>query len=223
MERFNLKATKLYIGLSVMTAFFFAAQLLVNPPQMQKRSDYIAPPVELKYLNAGFSATVADSFWLRAIQDFDHCDHPLNAQECKGKSWLFSVVNLTVELDKLFLEAYYYGALALTILVSDYEGAGIIFDKGVAQFKNDWALHYAAGYHALFEEKNKLKASKLYLAAVNNGAPAWVRLMAGRLATEGGDEASAREILDQLIGMQSDPDWIEKLRKKIHDMDKSRH
>lgn len=203
-----------------MTALFFALQLQMKTPQLQKRSDYITPPIELKYLNAGFSASAADSFWLRAVQDFDHCDQPLNESECKGKSWLFDVVNLTVELDAKFREAYYYGALALTILISDYDGATVIFDKGVAHFKNYWPLLYAAGYHADFEEKNKLKASKLYLAAVNNGAPDWVRLSAGRLASEGGDQVSAKEILEQLIDIQSDPLWIAKLRKKIEEMDK---
>lgn len=198
---------------------FLGMQLIFTKPQVLERMQYIPPPIEIKYLNAGFSSAAADSFWLRAVQDFDHCDQPVNARECKGKSWLFSVVNLTVELDNRFLEAYYYGALALTILISDYEGASVIFDKGVAHFQRDWPLLYAAGYHALFEEKNSLKASRLYLAAVDNGAPDWVRLMAGRLASEGGDEDLARQILDQLIGIQSDPIWIEKLRKKMAEME----
>lgn len=125
---------------------------------------------------------------------------------------------MTVELDKNFTEAYYYGALALSILISDYSGATIIFDKGVRLFNKNWPLLYAAGYHALLEEKDKLKASNLYLAAVENGAPEWVRLMAGRLASEGGNNQLAKEILQELIKFEANPLWIEKLRKKIDKM-----
>lgn len=215
-----------YIGIEkrllFLATFFFIFQNQLARPKATNREDYIAPPIEIKYLTAGFSPQVADSFWLRAIQDMDHCDQPINAYRCRGKSWLFNVINLAVELDNKFKEAYFYGALALTILISDFEGASIIFDKGVEVFNKDWNLLYAAGYHALFEEKNKLKASKLYLAAVNNGAPDWVRLMAGRLASEGGNSQLATEILQQLIDLETDPQWIKKLRSKIEHKESSK-
>lgn len=199
----------------LLAAMFFLAQYQFNNPVLQSRSDYIAPPIELKYLNAGFSPQASDLFWLRALQDMEYCDQPLNERECKGKSWLFNMINLTVELDPKFKEAYYYGALALTILISDYAGASIIFDKGVNNFNKDWQLLYAAGYHALFEEKNKLKASKLFRVASENGAPSWLLLSAGRLAGEGGDIETAKVILQQLIDYEAAPAWVEKLRKKI--------
>lgn len=202
-----------------LAVFFFAIQSQLTKPKSLNRSDYITPPIEIKYITAGFSIQLADSFWLRAIQDIDYCDQILSELECVGKSWLFNVINLTVELDNKFKEAYYYGALALTILVNDYAGASIIFDKGTENFNKDWPLLYAAGYHALFEEKNKLKASKLYLAAVDNGAPDWVRLMAGRLASEGGNNLLANKILQELVKLETDPIWINKLRKKIEQME----
>jgi len=204
-----------YIKPLLLVALFFIAQAQFLKPALLNRTDYIAPPIELKYLNAGFSTQASDSFWIRAVQDMDHCDQPINERECTGKSWLFNVVNLTVELDQKFKEAYYYGALALTILISDYAGASVIFDKGVEIFNKEWQLLYAAGYHALFEEKNKLKASKRFLAAAENGAPSWLRLSAGRLASEGGDNDTAKVILQQLIENESDPQWIDKLKKKI--------
>lgn len=217
---FNLEWTKK--KLLLLAAFFFGLQNFLSAPSSWNRKDYIAPPIEIKYLSTGFSVQLADSFWLRAIQDMDYCDQALNERECVGKSWLFDVINLTVELDNKFKEAYYYGALALTVLVNDFDGASIIFDKGTKNFNKDWRLLYAAGYHALFEEKNKLKASKLYLAAVENGAPDWVRLMAGRLASEGGNNLLASEILQDLVKLESDPIWIDKLRKKIEKFERSK-
>ncbi len=217
---FNIRNIELRLLLTV--AFFFVIQNQLTKPQILNREDYITPPIEIKYLTAGFSPQVADSFWLRAVQDMDHCDNPINERECHGKSWLFNVINLTVELDNKFKDAYYYGGLALTILISDYEGATIIFDKGVANFSKDWPLLYAAGYHALYEEKNSLKASKLYLAAADNGAPAWLRLTAGRLASEGGDDLSSKIILQQLIKNESDPVWIKKLQSKIREKESTK-
>lgn len=196
-------------------AIFFIFQVLLNKPYMHAKTDYITPPIELKYLNAGFSKQSSDSYWLRAVQDMDYCDQQISENICRGKSWLFNIINLTVELDKNFAEAYYYGALALTIIVNDFAGASVIFDKGVAVFNKEWPLLYAAAYHALFEEKDKKKASQLYYQAVENGAPDWVRLTAGRLASESGDNETARIILSQLIERESDPRWIEKLKKKI--------
>lgn len=205
----------------VLALLFFVMQLFFTAPLMEKRTDYIAPPLELKYLNAGYNVAVADSFWLRAVQDFDFCSKPLNDSECSGKSWLFHTLNLVVELDNRFLEAFYYGALSLTVIISDYAGASVILDKAVIAFPKHWSILYTAAYHAYFHEKDKLKASRLYLDASNNGAPDWVRLTAGRLAGEGGDLAKARDILQQLIDHAVDPAWVEILRKKIEALDKS--
>ncbi len=216
-----LARIKSQLVLTCFAVLFFSTQALFDIPSVQTRKDYIAPPIEIKYLTNGFATQASDSFWLRAIQDMDYCEQPINEKECSGQSWLFSVINMTVELDKNFTEAYYYGALALSILISDYSGASIIFDKGVRLFNKNWPLLYAAGYHALLEEKNKLKASNLYLAAVENGAPDWVRLMAGRLASEGGNNKLAKEILQELIKFEANSLWIEKLRKKIDKMEVS--
>lgn len=206
----------------LLALIFFVAQMFFTAPIDLKRTDYIAPPLELKYLNAGFNVSVADSFYLRAIQDFDFCSQPLNDTECKGNSWLFHILNLVVELDNKFLEAFYYGSLALTVIISDYSGASVILDKAVANFGKNWTILYTAAYHAFFHEKDKLKASRLYLAASNNGAPDWVRLTAGRLAGEGGDLVQARDILQQLIDHAVDPAWVEILKKKIEMLEKGK-
>jgi len=201
-------------------AIFFLIQLFFPRPALENEAAYLAPPIELKYISGGFNNQIADGFWMRSIQDTEYCDKPVNQRSCGGKSWFFSVVNLTVELDPMFAEAYYYGGLSLSTIIKDNEGASIIFDKGVAHFKREWPMLYAAAYHALFEEKDKLKASRLYLAAANFGAPAWVRLSAGRLAVESGNSDAAAEILHHLIELESDPRWISRLKEKLKDIEK---
>ena len=210
-----VKSIDTFYLLFLVSALILCASSLLIKPKIILRSDYLAPPEVLKNLSAGLKTQAADSFWLRAVQDFDFCDQPINERECKGQSWLYLVVDTVVGLDSKFLDAYFYGGLALTIMVNDFEGATKIFDKGVKEFPDDWHLSYIAAYHALYEEKDKLKASKLYLSASENGAPSWTRVLAGSLAVEGGDEAFSRMILEQMIVTSQEPVLVERLKKKL--------
>lgn len=205
----------LIISIACLTTGFF-----IDTSKPESRTAYIAPPLEVKYLTGGFKHQASDSFWLRAVQDMDFCEQKINKTECVGGSWLFKVIDLVVELDDRFKEAYYYGALALTIIISDYKGASVIFDKGTSVFPKSWPLLYAAAYHAAFEEKNHLKASRLYFVAAENGAPAWVKSLAGSMAVKAGDVETAIKILQNMIKIESDPKWIAKLEKKILELRK---
>lgn len=160
---------------------------------------------------------MSDSFWLRAIQDFEFCDSPINEKECHGKSWLFQIIDTVINLDRTFFDAHYYGGLALTVMVNDFEGASVIFDKGVKQFPDNWPLLYAAGYHALIEEKNKVKAARLYYQAGIKGAPDWVAMMAGKLAADGGDVDYAKQVLDGMIEMNQKAAYIDRLKEKLEE------
>lgn len=202
--------------LSFISAFFFLLTLFVAKPEMPKRTDYLPPPVAIKNMTVGFSVALADSFWLRSVQDFDYCENKIKDNECQGKSWLFQTLNLTTELDpRIAASQYQVAGLALTVIISDYAGASVIFDKGVMQHPESWQLTYAAAYHALFEEKDKLKASRLYKLAGEHGAPSWVMATAGRLAAEGGSVVDAERILRGLIESNSDPKVIRQLTEKL--------
>lgn len=204
-----------YWSFFLLSILFFVLQILFISPVPIKRSDYLPPPIVVSYMSAGFKIQLSDSFWLRALQDFDFCDQKINQTECHGKSWLFQVLDLATDLDLKFKEAFFYGGLALTVIISDYEGASKIFDKGVAQFPTEWELNYAAGYHAMIEEKDNAKAADRYLAAANNGAPSWVRILAGTLAAKGGNTEFAEKVIEQMITMNEDPKYIERLKSKL--------
>jgi hypothetical protein len=208
--KFIFKSVFLFFSLMVLT--FITVK---HRPDFFERQDYVAPPIEIKFLSAGFSKQIADGFWVRALQDFDYCEKSESNKSCRSFGWLFQLINLITELDIYFEEAYYYGALSLSIIVSDHRGASSIFDKGTTVFSNKWRLLYAAGYHALYEEKNSKKASALYLRSADNGAPKWVRLLAGNLAVEANQTEAANKILEELIRLESDPKWIDKLRQKM--------
>jgi len=199
--------------------------ILPSPRIEDIKKSYIAPPKLIEHFNGGFKIQVADSLWIRAIQDFDFCsevkpssEQTLKGQppECVGKSWLFNVLDVATTLDPHFdAGVYQSGGLALTVIISDYAGASVIFDRGTRLYPTSWTLLYSAAYHAHIEEKNKAKAARLYLAAAENGAPSWIKLMAGRLAGEGGDMDYAEQILQTMIETNQDATYIEILKNKL--------
>lgn len=216
MKAISLLPIKLIFG----SALFFCATLMINKPLEKKRSDYIAPPEAIKNMTVGMKYVFSDSLWLRALQDFDYCEQKMNEVECKSKSWLFQTLNLATEIDPVFDPArYQIAGLTLSVVVSDYAGASVIFDKAVAQYPENWQINYSAAYHALYEEKNKTKAAKLYEAAARYGAPAWVYTLAGRLAAEGGELEYSRRILEEMIATNQDEIIINRLKKKITEME----
>ncbi|MGZ6486765.1 MAG: hypothetical protein ACXWQQ_09515 [Pseudobdellovibrio sp.] len=203
-------------------ALFLFLQSFFSKPKEIENTEYFAPPLEVKYLSAGYATQLSDGFWMRAVQDTGYCEAHISEGICKGKSWYFNIINLVVSLDDQFAEAYYYGGLSLSVMIKDIQGASIIFDKATHVFKYDWPMLYLAAYHALFEEKDYLKASALYLRAANNGAPSWVRLSAGKLAASGGNREAAQEILQKLIDKEENPLWIKSLKEKLESEEKSK-
>jgi hypothetical protein len=187
-------------------------------PAMLPPTTYVAPPLSVQYFAGGFKLQWATSLWLRAMGDLDYCENLIKKNECVGKSWLFKIFDLATELDPPYEPVFYQVAeLALTVIVSDYPGASIIFDRGVTQHPDYWQLTYAAAYHSQFEEKDLVKAGKRYSLAAQHGAPIWVGALAGRLATEGGSLELADQILRTMIEMKIDQKYIDRLRKKIEE------
>ena len=202
---------------------FISMAAFLPKPIEPKRSDYLPPPVAVKYLSVGMSYQLADSLWLRALQDFDYCEKKLNEKECFGKSWLFQTLNLATEIDPVFEPLMYRAAgLALTVIISDYAGASVIFDKAVKHYPDNWNVTYVAAYHAWYEEKNKMKAARLYEQAAKTGAPNWVYALAGRLAKDDGEDEYSQKILETMIATNQDEKIIKRLRDKIFEVEASR-
>ena len=83
-------------------------------------------------------------------------------------------------------------------------------------------MAYAAAYHALYEEKNKTKAARLYEKAAQNGAPAWVFSLAGRIAMDNGEDQYSKQILEGMIASNLDEKIIKRLKDKIADIESQR-
>ena len=212
----NLKFLKspLFVGLFLFGGFFFSGVSLQKQIQAAPR-ELAPPPKGLEHFHFGFRSAMADLFWVRALQDFDYCEEKKSTQLCKGNGWLFQTLDVITTLDSQFRMAYSAGGMALSILISDIEGASKLFDRAVQEFPDDWVLLYKAAYHALYEEKNTEKAADLMLRAARRGAPAWVYSLAGRLYSDAGKSEVAERLLSEMQNSGIDERVQERLRQKL--------
>jgi tetratricopeptide (TPR) repeat protein len=205
-----------FVVLLTLIAALGVSKYKLQRDSAENQRELLAPPASLVHFTFGYRETVADVFWLRAIQDFDYCEKKIRTSECRGKGWLFQTLDLITELSPLFRMAYSAGGMALTILVSDIAGASKFFDKAVGRFPKDWTLLYKAAYHALFEEKDKAKAAGLMERAARNGSPDWVFSLAARLYSEAGRIEVAERLLSQLQTDKTVDDMLaQRMRDKI--------
>lgn len=176
--------------------------------------ELLAPPASIQYFTFGHRDLVADMLWVRSIQDFDYCEKKQTENLCRGNSWLYQMLNVITDLSPDFRMAYSAGAMALTVIISDIEGASKFFDKAVAHFPNDWLILFKAAYQAQYEEKNPAKAASLLERAGQNGAPDWVFALAGRLYSRTGENDLALALARQLEASGGDERIINAIRER---------
>ena len=190
---------------------------------------HLLPPSTLKYFTFGYSELVADTIWLRTIQDFDYCENKIERVRARNEApdwrcdhgWVFHMIDTVTELAPRFRDAYLSGGLFLSILVNDISGATTVFDKGVARFPSDGKINYYAGYHALIEEKNEKKAAGLFEAAVRNGAPAWVAGLAANIYKKEGKLEISKQIIIETLDRSPDPAVADHLKNKLKEIENS--
>lgn len=194
------------------------SQIYASKGLLDRPRDLLSPPPGIEHFAFGYKDVTADFLWIRAIQDFDYCDHQIYKNVCIGKGWLFRMLNAITDLSPNFRMPYATGAVALSVMVSDIEGAARIFDKGVSEFPNDWPILYRAAYHYLYEVKDKKKAADLFIRAGRNGAPQWVFSLAGGLYNESNDRGAAEAVLAEMIKTEVDPTIIKRLQEKLENL-----
>lgn len=213
------------MGPTVFKTKFFLGAALVLLAGLQSQAlkirekgyrDLTPLPAGLHNYSFGQQFALADFAWIRSIQDFDYCENEIRKGQCRNNGWLYQMLEAITLLDPKFKEPYSFGGLALSIIISDIAGASQIFKKGVQQFSTDWVLAYKAAYHALYEEKDNLKAAQMMEAAAKNGAPDWVYSLAGKLYAEGGRKELAIRLYEELRQNPAIPaDVLKKLEERI--------
>ena len=196
----------------------------------------MSPPELIKHMTLGYDESIADSLWIRTIQDFDVCeqkgksalptytdanpppkDQPAITQRearCK-KGWVFRMLNAITEVAPRFVAPWLNGVITLSVVGDDREGAAVLFEKGMPYMRENWMYTYRAAYHFLVELNQPKRASELLLEAGKHGAPYWVNLLAARLMTKEGQIELAESVLRERAENHEDPAQREVFAKRL--------
>jgi len=229
----------IWIGLILSFALVEATNEKISARREQR---FLAPPPEhIELFHFGFSESLADSLWLRWIQDSDICQtylKPVETNEVQSaenkdrlwnprykncdNSWSFKMLEAITNLAPLFRMPYLAGGISLSVLTEDYAGATIIFDRGVRRFPEDWTLAYRAAYHYLFDLQNKERAAELLIQAGKHGAPFWVNLLASRLYSDSGQAELGISVLEAYKAQLDDEEQIKFVEKRIENLKRAK-
>ena len=211
----------------------------LSMPRLQLPSSdslLMSPPELIKHMTLGYDESIADSLWIRTIQDFEICEKkgqsalpiytdanpppkeqaPVNARPARcRKGWVYRMLNATTEIAPRFEAPWLSGVITLSVVGDDREGAAHLFEKGLPWMQNEWMFTYRAAYHFLIEVNQPKRASELLLEAGKHGAPYWVNLLAARLMTKEGQLALAESVLKERAENHDDPAQREVFVKRL--------
>jgi tetratricopeptide (TPR) repeat protein len=200
----------------------FFLQKIQSYPESQWRI-LTPPPPHIEKMSFGFSDVMADSLWLLYIQDLGECEilgrRKLWEQRKCDRGWSFLMLDAITNLAPRNWMPYATGAITLSVLNGDVEGAHKIFEKALRNFPNDWIILYRASYHYLEDMKDKKGAAELMARASAAGAPPWLKSLASRLYSESGEIDLALSNLKSYRDGLTDPKLALQVDRRIAELE----
>src|SRR5262245_13715262 len=189
-------------GLAIGVLFFvvYAVQSTIDRSFGEYRSTeeilYIDNPALLKKVLLGFDNLAADLYWLRTVQYYGGKRRDVSN---KDFDLLEPLLRITVSLDPDFKIAYTYGA---TFLSEPFpHGAGMpakgiaLIDDGIRRHPDHWRFYLDKGFIYFWYLSDYGKAAEIFLEGSKiEGAPFWMKTVAGRALSEGGNRETARSL-----------------------------
>lgn len=148
------------------------------------------------------------------------------SQRRKGScahGWSFQMLDGATRLAPRFDTIYRFGATNLAVVIDDFEGASILFDRGVKNLPEDWVISYRAAYHFLFNIRDFAKAAALLEQAHRAGAPLWLQSLSARLYTQAGQAQMAIRLLEDIYEKTDNESAKQDLKRRITALRKLDH
>ena len=207
-----------------------------SPSSVRQELNLIPPPPGLERWTFGYNDVVADTLWIRLIQDFHICEsakdgiaHPPrpkgtvpdpNAAPACRKGWVYQMLSTISNLAPKWRLPYSTGGLMLSIIVDDREGATDIFNRGIEAFPEDYNIAYNASYHFMWEEKNPKRAGDLLVRAAKNGGEPWLYSLAGKMYSEAGQAELAKGVVENALKQANTPEIEDRLKHRLEDIER---
>ena len=195
-------ARRLLVGLLVVTLASLAVITRATLDRMTPASStnellYLPDGQHLKLMSLGHEMLLADMIYLWAIQYYS------NYEREQRHRWVEHVFgNVITELDPRYIDAYWLGALILSLEVGDVEAAVGLLEKGASRNPDDWVLPYLAAWELYHAKRYAEAAVYFQRASTKPGAPTAVRRMRAGLTAKSGDQ---RDALAMWRSIKEDP------------------
>jgi tetratricopeptide (TPR) repeat protein len=154
---------------------------------------FIPSAKAVKRMSLGYTGLMADLYWVRAVQYFGS-HHLAHAKEY---DLLDPLLDITVSLDPKLEPAYKFGAIFLS--QKPPQGAGRpdlavrLVERGIKEFPNDWHYYFNLGFIHYMDQHDYIAAAEAFECGsrVPNAHP-FLKVMAARMRSQGGDRETAR-------------------------------
>ena len=166
----------------------------------------LSSPSAVQKISLGYDSLLADIYWTRAVQYYGNrvgTDHP-------NFDLLWPLLDIATTLDPKLVVAYRFGAVFLS--ETGKGGAGRtdlaikLVRRGIAANPNQWILGSDLGFLYYWRMRDYPDSAAAYLEASKiPHAPLWLKMMAARVAQEGGSLQTSRMIWSQLYESTQNP------------------
>ena len=192
-------------------------------PENYADEDLTLQGAKLKGFSLGFEGLLADWYWMKSLQYLG--DKVVNSKESfsldnlnsLNPRLLYPYLNNATDLDPKFISVYEYGATVLPAI--DKEQAIKLTQKGIDNNPENWRLYQYLGYiHWRLE--NYEKAAEVYEKGASIAdAPDFLKMMAAKMKSEGGNRKTARVIYEQMYEQAQDEQSKETARLRLLELD----
>ena len=175
----------------------------------QRELMYVRSPEALRRIVLSFDALAADVYWIRALQHYG--GDRLNKQKARKYELLYPLLDLTTSLDPNFTIAYRFGAVFLSEAYPGGAGrpdqAVALLRKGISVQPTKWQYYHDIGFVYYWQLRDSQSAASWFrMAAAQPDAPEWLEPLAANMLIQGGDRASARFLLNEIL--KSEEAWL---------------
>jgi hypothetical protein len=167
---------------------------------------FLRSPDAIKRMSLGYDSLLADIYWTRAVQYYGA------RFSKKGSTYplLWPLLDIATTLDPQMIIAYRFGAIFLSEKGTAGPGradlAIELVNRGIAANPGEWHLNIDLGFLYYWRLKDYDSAAHAFLdGSKKPGAPAWMAVMAARVAQKGGSLDTARMIWTEIYESNKDP------------------
>jgi len=175
---------------------------------------YLPNGKHLKVASLGQSSLLADLIYIWAIQYYANYD-----REDRQRYVEHVFKDVIAELDPHYIDAYWLGALILTVESHDLEGGLRLLDLGFENNPDAWVLPYLAGWECHYAHEFERAAEYFRRASTVQDAPPMVRRLVGGMERRAGKtEQALREWQEILDDPRSDPASVAIAERQVRDL-----